>query len=98
MGNITYEQFVLWCKHWDMTIDEGFRAMCFTANIIGQNFANCIEYTNKVSNDTNHSDAFKSLVEKLKNDALILSTLYSSLNTSVFKMLEENDTKSESKE
>ena len=48
MNNITYEQFEGWCKHWNYTTDEGFRAMCFVANIIGQNYGNCLEDAKKV--------------------------------------------------
>lgn len=47
MANITYEQFEYWCKHWNMTIEEGYRAMCFTANIIGANLSNRYNYANK---------------------------------------------------
>lgn len=90
MGNMTYEQFEFWCKHWNMTIEEGYRAMCFTWNIVNQNFANCFEYANKVSND-NHSDAFKKLVEKNKEDATILKVFYGSLENEVFNMLKKHD-------
>lgn len=90
MGNVTYEQFEFWCKHWNMTIDEGYRAMCFTWNIINQNFTNHFEYVNKVCND-NHSDAFKKIVEKSKEDATILKVFYGSLESEVFNMLEKHD-------
>ena len=90
MGNITYEQFEFWCKHWNMTIEEGYRAMCFTWNIVNQNFANRFEYANKVSND-NHSDALKKIVEKTKEDATILKVFYGSLESEVFNMLEKHD-------
>lgn len=91
MKNITYEQFECWCKHWNMTTDEGHRAMCFTANIIGQNFVNHFDYANKISNDDNHSDAFKNIVEKLKDDAMLLSILYGKLDSAVFEMLEKHE-------
>lgn len=91
MRNITYEQFESWCKYWNMTTDEGHRAMCFTANIIGQNVANRFDYANKISNDDNHSDAFKNLVKKFKDDAMILSSLYGNLDSAVFEMLEKHD-------
>lgn len=91
MYNITYEQFEFWCKHWNMTIDEGNEAMCFAANIISQNLANCVDYVNKISNDDNHSDAFKNLVEKFKNDAIYLSIFYGNLNNAIFEMLEKHD-------
>lgn len=87
MKTITYEQFEFWCKHWNMTIDEGYRAMCFTANIIGQNLANCYEYENKISNN-NHSDAFKKLIKKYKEDAILLKLFYGNLENAVFEILE----------
>lgn len=91
MTNITYEQFEFWCKHWNMTTDEGYRAMCFTANIIGQNVANRFDYANEISNDDKHSDTFKNLVKKFKDDAMILSSLYGNLDSAVFEMLEKHD-------
>lgn len=90
MEKFTYEQFEFWCKHWNMTIEEGYRAMCFTWNIVHQNFVNCFEYANKVSND-NHSDTFKKLVEKTKEDATILKVFYDSLESEVFNMLDKHD-------
>lgn len=91
MPNITYEQFVAWCKYWNYTIDEGFRAVCFASNITGQNFANHYDYAKKVSNDGNHSDEFKAITETFKKDALRLSVLYNDLTTKVFNMLEKHD-------
>lgn len=90
MVNMTYEQFEFWCKHWNMTIEEGYRAMCFTQNIVNQNFANRFEYANKVSND-NHSDTFKKIVDKSKEDAIILKVFYGNLESEVFNMLEKHD-------
>lgn len=89
MGTMTYEQFEFWCKHWNMTIEEGYIAMCFTRNIVNQNFANRFEYANEVSN--NHSDAFKKIVEKSKEDATILKVFYGNLESEVFNMLEKHD-------
>lgn len=91
MGNMTYEQFVYWCEYWHYTIEEGYRAMCFTANIIGQHFGNRVDYANKISNDDNSSDAFKTLVETLKDDAMLLSILYGKLDSMVFEMLEKHE-------
>lgn len=91
MCDITYEQFEFWCKHWNMTTEEGFKAMCFTANIIGQNFGNCVDYAHKVSDDDSHSDAFKKVAKKFKDDAIILSTLYGRLDNMVYDMLEKHD-------
>lgn len=90
MGNITYEQFVAWCKHWNYTVEEGFRAMCFSANIVGQYFGNCNDYAKEVSNK-HHSDAFKRIVEENKENAILLSTLYNRLESEVFNMLEKHD-------
>ena len=91
MSNMTYEQFEFWCKHWNMTIEEGYRAMCFTWNIINQNLTNCFEYVNKISEENNRSDAFKKIVEKSKEDATILKVFYDSLESEIFNMLEKHD-------
>lgn len=89
--NMTYEQFEHWCKKCNYTIEEGFRAMCFVGNIIGQNFGNHIDYANQISNNNNHSDAFKSIVEKSKEDATLLLTLYGKMDNMIFEMLEKHD-------
>lgn len=91
MRNITYEQFEYWCKKWDMTIEEGYRAMCFAANIVDQKFANLFDYAYKISKDNNHSDGFKKIVEKSKEDAAILQVFFASLEREIFNMLEEHD-------
>lgn len=93
MQNVTYEQFMAWCKHWGYTEEEGYKAMCFTSNIIGQYFGNCANYVKHVNNDESHSysKAFKEHVEKKKNDANHLYLLYETLNTAVFDMLEEHE-------
>lgn len=90
MGSMTYEQFESWCKHWNMTIEEGYRAMCFTWNIINQNFSNRLEYAKKISNE-NHSDDFKKIVKKSKEDATILKVFYDTLESEVYNMLEKHD-------
>lgn len=91
MNNITYEQFAYWCEKWNYTIEEGYRAMCFTANIIGQNFGNCIDYAKEVSNDNTHTNEFKTLVETIKNNAGLLINLYGRLDDMVFDMLKKHD-------
>lgn len=96
MGIITYDEFVDWCKYWNYTIDEGFRAMCFTANIVGQHFGNCFDYEKKVLHD-GCSDAFKKIVKKEKDDAILLLSLYNNLERMVYNMLEEHDKKEEGK-
>ena len=90
MGTITYEQFEAWCKHWNYTIEEGFRAMCFTANIVGQYFGNCNDYAKETANSS-HSDAFIKIVATNKENAILLSTLYNRLESEVFMMLEKHD-------
>ena len=89
MGTITYEQFVAWCKHWNYTIEEGFKAMCFSANIVGQYFGNCNDYAKEAINN-HHSDVFKGIVTKNLKDATLLSDLYNRLESEVFNMLEKH--------
>lgn len=92
MVNITYEQFEYWCKKWNYTIDEGYRAMCFVTNIIQQNLGNYTDYANKVCNDNNnHSNLFKNHVRKRQEDVIRLSILYGELNNNVFDMLKKHD-------
>ena len=90
MCDITYEQFEFWCKHWGMTTEEGFRAMCLAANIVDQNFVNHFEYAIKISNE-NHSDDFKGIVTKSERNAAALKVFYSSLEREVFNMLEKHN-------
>ena len=92
MGIVTYDEFVAWCKHWGYTIEEGYKAMCFTANIIGQYFGNYIDYENKNINDYS-SEAFKEFFKKEKHNAILLSSLYGELERMVFDMLEEHEKK-----
>lgn len=83
---ISYNEFVSWCKHWNYTTEEGYKAMCFTANIIGQYYGNCIDEEKK-----SHSDAFKKFIKKEKDDAMLLLSLYGKLDGLVFDMLEEHE-------
>ena len=91
MVNITHEQFEHWCKYWGYTTEEGFMAMCFVANIVGQNLGNHVDYTTKVENDPYRSEAFKNLVKSIKKDAIMLSTLYNNLESAIYNMLETHD-------
>ena len=95
MSGITYEQFMNWCKHWNYTTEEGFRAMCFVANIVNQNFSNYSDYCAVVENNEQRSEAFKKLVTGQKDSALILSTLYNQLENNVYLMLEQHDSEEE---
>ena len=97
MCNMTYEQFEFWCKHWNMTIEEGYKAMCFTSNIIGQNLSNHYDYANQIANDDNHTYAFKKLVGTIKDDAILLSNFYGNLKSMVFDMLKKHDEENELK-
>lgn len=96
MSIVSYDEFVAWCKYWDYTIEEGFKAMCFTANIVDQYFGNCFDYEKKVLHD-GCSDAFKKIVKKEKDDAILLLSLYNNLERTVYNMLEEHDKKEEGK-
>lgn len=89
MSNITYEQFENLCKSRGMTIDEGYRAMCFVSDIIIKNFSNHFDYVNKISNDNNYSDVFKKRAEISKNDANYLRFLYNNLDYAIYEMLGE---------
>lgn len=86
MGTITYEQFVEWCNRWGYSIEEGFKAMCFTANIVDQKCRNCIDYAIE-----EHSEAFKQFAEKERDDAVLLLKIYSQLEIQVFNMLEMHE-------
>lgn len=86
MANITYEQFESCCKKWNMTIDEGFRAMCFTSSVVNQNASNYREYTNNI-----HSNELKTIMESFKDNAMKLSNLYDDLNTQIYCMLEKHE-------
>ena len=85
MIQITYEQFVAWCKHWNYTIDEAYKAMCFTSNIIGQYFINCIDRDKE-----EHSEAYAKLIKKEKESATTLVCDYGKLNNAVFEMLKQH--------
>lgn len=90
MGNMTYEQFEHWCKYWNLTIEEGYKAICFTANLIGQNLDNWKTYADDVYNE-NHTDAFKDLIKKIKDDAIILLVLFNKFESNMFSMLDKHD-------
>lgn len=90
MRNITYEQFKGWCEHWNYTIEEGFTAMCFVANILGQNAANHLEYSKTVETDSGISEAFKDIVKSWEADAIELSSSYNKLENGIYRMLEED--------
>lgn len=90
MGNITYEQFIGWCKYWNYTEDEGYKAMCFVESIVCTFSGNCLNYAKEISNGT-HSDAFKNLVRKREEGVANMALLYRDLNTAVFKMLEDHE-------
>lgn len=94
MPIVSYDEFVAWCKYWDYTIEEGFRAMCFSANIVGQHFGNCFDYEKKVLHD-GCSDALKKIVKKEKDDAILLLSLYNNLERTVYNMLEEHENRKE---
>lgn len=66
MRSITYEQFADWCKRWNYTINEGYKAMCFTSNIIGQYYGNCVDYEKEISHKDYPSTEFKKFVEAKK--------------------------------
>ena len=91
MNDLTYEQFEEWCKYWGFTINEGFKAMCFTANIIGQNLNNTLEAQTKAENDPYMSDAFKKLVKQQHTEAINLSTFYNKLDSHIYSMLEKHE-------
>ena len=91
MSNVTYEQFIAQCGHWNYTTDAGFRAMCFASNILGQYCGNCRNYLKEISNSEKHSDVFKKLAETKNEDAIRLLFLYNELHNDIFKMLEEHE-------
>ena len=91
MGDMTYEQFKSWCEHWNYTVDDGFKAMCFVANVLGQNFSNHADAVAKAENDPYHSDAFLSMVKSFRDDAFTLSNLYNKLESNIYVMLEKHD-------
>ena len=91
MSNVTYEQFVAQCGHWNYTTNEGFKAMCFASNILGQYCGNCRNYLKEISNSEKHSDVFKKLAEMKNEDAIRLLFLYNELHNDIFKMLEDHE-------
>ena len=91
MNNITYEQFEFWCKHMNMSIEEGYKAMAFTSLIINQNMTNRHDHARKILNDGSHTDQFKKLIETLNNEAIALKISYDNLETSVYNMIDDHD-------
>lgn len=88
MERFTYEQFEKRCEDWDMTVEEGYRAMCFTANILGENIDNCLKYNQKVENNPYNSDAVKKIAKtKLENSQKLIE-LYLRLDEEIFDVLE----------
>ena len=90
MSNITYEQFAKWCEHWGYTVDDGYKAMCFVSNIIGQNSHNKTVYMNNCE-ERGSSESFLSVAKGFRDNAISLSSYYSGLNHEVFLMLKEHD-------
>lgn len=101
MEKFTYQQFEKWCEHWDMTVEEGYRAMCFTANIIGENIDNCLRYNQRVENNPYNSEVVKKMTKTKLENAQKLMELYLRLDEEVFDVLEAyadaHDTKLEIK-
>lgn len=98
MPEFTYKQFEGWCEHWGFTVDEGFKAMCFTANIIGQNLSNTQEAKTKADNSPYMSNAFRKIVEQYHAEAINLSDLYGKLDRAIYNMLEKHEGKTKSEE
>ena len=88
MGKFTYEQFARQCERWNMTIEEGYRAMCFTSNILGENIDNCMKLRHLVVNDPYNSETIKAMAETQLNNAQNLLGLYMELDKEVFDVLE----------
>lgn len=88
MGKFTYEQFEKECKRWDMTVEEGYRAMCFTACILGENIDNCLRYSQRVENNPYNSDVVKKMAETKLENAQKLVQLYLRLDEEIFDVLE----------
>jgi hypothetical protein len=101
MEKFTYEQFERQCNRWNMTVEEGYRAMCFTANILGENIDNCLRYNQRVENNPNNSSAVKNMAFAKLEKAQKLMELYLRLDEEVFDVLEAyadaHDTKLEIK-
>lgn len=88
MENFTYEQFARQCERWNMTVEEGYKAMCFTANILGENIDNCLRYHQRVVNNPYNSEVIKKMTETKLENAQKLMGLYMSLDEEVFDVLE----------
>jgi hypothetical protein len=88
MENFTYEQFARQCGRWNMTVEEGYKAMCFTANILGENIDNCLRYHQQVMNNPYNSEVIKKMTETKLENAQKLMGLYMRLDEEVFDVLE----------
>ena len=88
MENFTYEQFARQCERWNMTVEEGYKAMCFTANILGENIDNCLRCHRRVMNNPYNSEVVKKLTETKLENAQKLMELYMKLDEEVFDVLE----------
>jgi hypothetical protein len=91
MSDLTYDQFEYWCKYWGFTINEGYKAMCFVANIVGQNLNNAHEKQVKADNDPYKSNASKKLTKQWHIEAIDLSMLYGKLDSHIYSMLEKHE-------
>lgn len=89
--NITYEQFESSCKKYEMTINEGYRAICFASSIINQKLSNTAVYSHEINTNPKYSDEFKRLVKKWKENAIRLSVDFSQLDSEIYNMLEKHD-------
>lgn len=87
---ITYEQFKRICEKWNLSTNEGFKAMCFTFNVLNQNLENTCVYVDNILKNDNHSDGFKTLAKKWKENAIRLSVEYSSVENNIYEMLEKH--------
>lgn len=88
MGKFTYEQFEKECKRWDITVEEGYKAMCFTANILGEHFDNCLKYNQRIDRDPYNSSAVKNIAFAKLENAQKLMELYRLLDAEIYDVLE----------
>lgn len=89
MEGFTYEQFEKLCEYWHMTVEEGYRAMCFTASILGENIGNCLRYNQKIENNPYNSDAAKKIAKTELENSQKLVELYLRLDEEIFYVLED---------
>jgi len=101
MEKFTYKQFEKECNRWDMTVEEGYKAMCFTASILGENIDNCLKYHQQVENNPYNSSVVKNMAFSRLEKAQKLMELYLRFDEEVYNVLEAyadaNDTKLEIK-